>query len=211
MRTRLRARRRIWRGAQRRPAVWEPARCFANRFWKSTTWPPSPFTDSGTAAPEVPEISEISARASRIRGARLSDSAYSRDARVRSSNFFLASSSSNASAFFALAFFFATPTTPPKTPKTNEKRLPRAPDPHQTPPAGACQTNTAGQHFSSPSRLKAGGYGAISLWALTVGEGGGGAPICVEIAPQIGRFHQSTSTEDGRDCRFGTFTRSPRD
>lgn len=107
-----RDRRRTWRDAQRRPAAGEPARCFANRCWKSTTCPPSPFTDSGTAAPEVPEISEINARASRISGARLSNSAYSRDARVRSSSFLRASSSSNASAFFAPAFFFATTTTP---------------------------------------------------------------------------------------------------
>lgn len=53
---------------------------------------------------------------------------------------------------------------PPKTPKTNEKRLPRAPAPHQTPPVAACETNTVGQRFSSSTRLKAGGYGAIPLW-----------------------------------------------
>ena len=75
----------------------------------------------------------------------------------------------------------------------------------------ACETNTVGQRFSSPTRLKAGGYDAIPLWVLGVGEGGGGTPILVEITSQTVHFHQSTSIEDGRTCRFGTFTRSPRD
>ena len=75
----------------------------------------------------------------------------------------------------------------------------------------ACETNTVGQRFSSSTRLKAGGYGAIPLWERERGEVGGGAPISVEITPQTGCCYQSTSTEDGRACRFGAFTRSPRD
>ena len=175
MRTRLRARRRIWRGAQRRPVAGEPARCFANRFWKSTTWPPSPFTDSGTAAPEVPEISEISARASRIRGARLSDSAYSRDARVRSSNFFLASSSSNASAFFALAFFFATPTTPPENAKNQRKTPTASARPPPDTPSGRVRNEHGRSAFFQLNPPESGG-----VWRyISVGtRGGGGRGRC---------------------------------